>query len=538
MSLNQSFGVGEFSVYKDMRNKIIQGDALTVLKSWPDSFVDCVVTSPPYWGLRDYGIDGQFGLEKTPDEYVSKMVEVFREVRRVMKPEGTLWLNLGSSMMGSGGAHKEHHANPGLSKSFERGGVPSFCDKTANLSRPVQHEPSCGNGDTKPLNLKEIDPSCFRSDDERQDDYRNRQTRTAHNDQGPVLNDGLLSEKGHDSEHWDSKEASLGVFPPDVQESTILSSPYCDLGVSGREANPLVCPKGLRTSSGNVPVCVYSSACTSCIAQSGDPSDLHKTDIEVSYTASQLPPNGLIKDSLTNMFKDVKFKVKDLIPIPWMVAMALQADGWYLRSDIIWSKPNPMPESVTDRPTKSHEYLFLLTKSPRYYFDAEAVREGFADDRMGNPGGGGQYAKNCPYPNGGPNQQSGLQKGIWNENGNKTGRNIRSVWAIPTQSFPDAHFATFPEALVEPCIKAGTSEKGYCPSCGKAWIRVVEKIREHGLSEMAFPKSDGADSTARLHRRLKAARDAGEPPAPAGRNRVFALIYQALFLTRSRAPER
>ena len=177
-------------------------------------------------------------------------------------------------------------------------------------------------------------------------------------------------------------------------------------------------------------------------------------------------------------------KAKDLIGIPWRVALALQADGWWLRSDIIWHKPNPMPESVTDRPTKAHEYVFLLTKSARYFYDADAIKEDFADDRMGNPGGGGNYSRKvfgkdgaCPISGG---MKSGkdcaMTTGIWNENGTASGRNKRTVWTIPTKPFPKAHFATFPPALIEPCILAGTSEKGCCVECGSPWERVVEKV--------------------------------------------------------------
>jgi len=158
-------------------------------------------------------------------------------------------------------------------------------------------------------------------------------------------------------------------------------------------------------------------------------------------------------------------KPKDLVGIPWRVAFALQADGWYLRSDIIWHKPNPMPESVRDRPTKSHEYLFLLTKSSRYYFDAEAVREG--KDRL---------------PVSVPRAKAFAKQGQVGTHLNGAeiityvGRNLRSVWTIPTQPYKGAHFATFPRRLVSPCIKAGTSERGCCPKCGKGWERETERI--------------------------------------------------------------
>jgi DNA modification methylase len=160
-------------------------------------------------------------------------------------------------------------------------------------------------------------------------------------------------------------------------------------------------------------------------------------------------------------------KPKDLVGIPWRIAFALQADGWWLRSDIIWSKPNPMPESVTDRPTKAHEYLFLLTKSARYYYDADAVREE-ADTkeleyrnriRLGK-----EYDVKEPY-----------QKNFPTHYSNTSGRNRRTVWTVATQPYSGSHFATFPVALVEPCIKAGTSERGVCPECGGQWERVVER---------------------------------------------------------------
>ena len=215
--------------------------------------------------------------------------------------------------------------------------------------------------------------------------------------------------------------------------------------------------------------------------------------------------------------------------IPARVALALQADGWWLRSEIVWHKPNPMPESVTDRPTKSHEMIYLLAKSARYFYDAEAIREVAKwqdeEELKVNPQarqkaklikagkivnqktvGGYHYAGER---NGKGRNSIGI--GEQTLSMKSSGRNKRDVWVVTTKPYKEAHFATFPPDLIEPCILAGTSERGECPECGKAWVRVVEKVREHGLSDDAFPKSDGASSTARLHRRLKAARDAGEP---------------------------
>lgn len=239
----------------------------------PDKSVHCCVTSPPYFGLRDYGHDGQIGLEPTPDEFVAALVAVFREVRRVLRDDGTLWLNLGDSYAG-------YHGNKNA----------AYVDAPSN--------------------------------------------------------------KGGDFENQRS--------------STVGSS-------------------------------------------------------------------GL--------------KQKDLIGIPWRVAFALQDAGFYLRQDIIWHKPNPMPESVRDRCTKAHEYLFLLSKSPRYYFDSEAIKEPEVCGRKRGP---------ALHPDSkSTNGNSGLSR---RESDGK--RNRRSVWSVATRPYKGAHFATFPPDLIEPCILAGSPEGG------------------------------------------------------------------------------
>jgi DNA modification methylase len=273
------------------RVTLINADVLAGLALIPDESVHCVVTSPPYWGLRDYGIEGQIGFEPTIEKFVGKMVEVFREVRRVLRSDGVLFLNLGD---------------------------------TYAASRSYQ----------------------------------------------------------------------------------VVDNKYKDVGNKiGRKV-----------------------------------------------------PDGL--------------KPKDLCGLPWRVALALQADGWYLRSDIIWAKPNPMPESCTDRPTTAHEHIFLLTKSAKYFYDAEAVREEgcgygkserFRDDK---------YTNNASFDNSKKREDS---QGGGKSSHDGSGRNLRNVWTIATAPFPQAHFATFPPAIPERCIKAGTSERGCCPKCGAPWKRVVEK---------------------------------------------------------------
>lgn len=256
------------------------------LRQLPDQSVQCCVTSPPYWGLRDYGVNGQLGLEKTPEEYVNKLVDGFREVRRVLRDDGTLWLNLGDSYSGSG--------------------------------------------------------------------------------KGPAGNLGAV----HDERNlWKVNGGS---------------------------------------NSGNI-------------------------------------PEGL--------------KPKDLVGIPWRVAFALQADGWYLRSDIIWAKPNPMPESVTDRPTKSHEYIFLLSKSARYFYDAEAIKEPLAyPEETRRPVG----SKGAWQLDGREQRENG---GGSSYEGYPTLRNKRSVWTVTTQPYSEAHFATFPPDLIKPCIMAGSSVAGKRCDC-------------------------------------------------------------------------
>lgn len=322
---------------------ILTGDALTMLRTLPDESAQCCVTSPPYYGLRDYGTEGQIGLESTPEEYIARLVDVFREVRRVLKSDGTLWVNIGDSYAGSGKG-----ANP---------------DGTPHPAR-------------------------------------------------------LLGKQG--------------------------------------------------TNTGTV--------------------------------------TGINKP---NKAHEIGLKPKDLIGIPWTLAFALRADGWYLRQDIIWSKPNPMPESVRDRCTKAHEYIFLLSKSQRYYYDADAVSEPVAEStvtRLSQPtletqagndrvqgktdgpmkavGRGGRTAfrgqgqprdaeggkanrdgrdmKNVGVRFGGSKYGDSDETAHRTKSGNEyvlqPTRNRRSVWNITTKPYKGAHFATFPPELPEICIKAGTRE--------------------------------------------------------------------------------
>lgn len=281
-----------------MTVRILKGDCRDVLRSMPDESVHCVVTSPPYFGLRDYGVAGQIGLEPTPDAFVAELVGVFSEVRRVLRNDGTVWLNLGDSYAGSG-----------------RGGNPDAGTKQGT----------------------------------------NKGSQTV----------------GH---------------------------------LYGRER---------------------------------DDAEQERERIRSQFAAERA----------------AGIKQKDLIGIPWRVAFALQADGWYLRQDIIWSKPNPMPESVRDRCTKAHEYIFLLSKSQRYHYDAAAVAEPAVYAESGR-----SSATKADLD--GDRKRNGSEGLAASFRAITETRNRRSVWEVTTQPYADAHFATFPPSLIEPCILAGCPKGG------------------------------------------------------------------------------
>ena len=299
-----------------MTVRILTGDCRDLLATLPPQSVHTCVTSPPYFGLRDYGVDGQIGLEPTPDAFVAELVGVFREVRRLLRDDGTLWLNLGDSY------------------AAQRGGTAMPAETLAG-------------------------------------GYGGRGDADAH--------------RGHGSIHAHRNAGAIGL------------------------------------------------------------------------------------------------KHKDLIGIPWRVAFALQADGWYLRQDIIWHKLNPKPESVRDRCTKAHEYIFLLSKSERYYYDAETVAEPVAastvarlaqptiaqrrgSDRV--PGKTNGRMKAAPPRFGGKKYGDSGAPEHRTKSGNEYTvsedgkRNRRSVWTVETQPFKEAHFATFPPALIEPCVLAGCPKGG------------------------------------------------------------------------------
>jgi DNA modification methylase len=319
--------ISVFETVVDTKNTVYFGDALDCLKLLEDECVDTCVTSPPYYGLRDYGKDLQIGLENTPEEYIHRLVEVFREVRRVLKPDGTLWVNIADSYAGSGKGR---------------------------------------------------------------------------------LKSGEANENSFGKINKESKGTWAGT---------------------------------LKKTSAN-----------SC-------------------------------------------KPKDLIGIPWMLAFALRADGWFLRQDIIWAKPNPMPESVKDRCTKSHEYIFLLSKNPHYYFDGQAIAEPVAGSTVL------RCSQNIEQQKGSdrvPGKRNGSMKAVLPRYGGKKytehpdafyrtksgnaydfrpKRNKRDVWTVSTKPFKGSHFATFPDTLITPCILAGSRVGGVVldPFCGSGTTLMVAK---------------------------------------------------------------
>ncbi len=272
------------------------GDCRDLLRHLPDESVNCCVASPPYWGLRDYGHSSQIGIEKSPEEYVARMVEVFREVRRVLRDDGTLWLNLGDSYAGGGGFAPDAPSN-------------------------AKRREMIANGESQ---------------------------------QGSFV----ISDRQH-----------------------------------------------TRNKTGGI------------------------------------KPQGAIKP-------------KDLVGIPWRVAFALQADGWYLRQDIIWHKPNPMPESVRDRCTKAHEYIFLLSKSQKYYFDGDAISEPLVTKP--HAPGNKKSIRHTGHMRADISDPEKMER-VWGAKGKK---NKRSVWTVTTKPYAGAHFAAFPPDLIEPCILAGSPENG------------------------------------------------------------------------------
>lgn len=408
-----------------MSVRILLGDVRERLKELPDESVHCVVTSPPYFGLRDYGVAGQIGLEPTPDEFVAVMVEVFREVRRVLRKDGVLFLNLGDSYWGGGRGgggsfapeRRAWHAVPcGISGKEPEGspGHDCFCQSLCDACREAYQIGRVHSG-------RSLDPMPLSSNSS--SSRVHRVSPSAHLPMSDSVDQGdRTANAKQDQQH---SQAHAGAQPLSYPASTLVeSSP--PLQADSHQLDPV---SGCRLCGCSLADCAPASArraACSCGTEDGASAD-HKIGMDASGSACR-------------SYTTASLKPKDLVGIPWRVAFALQADGWYLRQDIIWHKPNPMPESVTDRCTKAHEYLFLLSKSARYFYDNDAVREPHTDENVVNGVYINQKAVHRDPDNVAPNQGwTGGDKGFATRHRdyNPAGRNRRSVWTVATQPFSD-----------------------------------------------------------------------------------------------------
>ena len=386
----------------------------------------------------------QIGLEATPEEYIAKLVEIFREVRRVMRKDGTVFLNLGDSYYTTKPSGPQGQTGQRADRTF-----------TAVAAGGVrQHARSYGSDGIAQSGSLVLDPAYS--------DFCGEcraavSSRTERNGRPPRAVSSPLLPTDRDSAHSDSVGELPPASPRGVPVSTIAESGSPQRAECSHCDNCGVCLQVLRSSSRDGRLCVRRAGYTDGTVLPA--SDGHSQGTDVS---------GMAWLNYTTL------KPKDLVGMPWRVAFALQADGWWLRRDIIWAKPNPMPESVTDRCTTAHEYLFHFAKSDRYYYDAEAIREmdtgslhdqsrkGRAtEDQKRSPTESVNGIRRSKMPDGWATYVA--RHGSMHDDGRETGRpshirigrNRRSVWVIATQPYPEAHFATFPEALVKPCVLAG-----------------------------------------------------------------------------------
>ena len=432
-------------------------------------------------------------MEESPEAYVSKLVEVFREVRRVLKKEGTLFLNLGDSYCGAG--YSNHKITGGASRANGRSKHDrSYALNALSCDTFDKGEPDSSCRDCSSGNRRDGHTGAWwnRISD---NDLRRVHERVAELCQQILVSKAELPDRLPIADFSLQRPIQQSLNAILDQEQTLI--PAIEQLLAFQESKPdeyvppllggsmpkdtlLAFQSSLRSLTACVQEFGYKSGGSSemlCYTQGNALPFLELVDhIRCTYGYYSLVSSWLNlpyvqPQSTTRNYINAPLKPKDLIGIPWAVAFALRADGWYLRQDIIWSKNNCMPESVTDRCTKSHEYLFLFAKSHRYYFDSEAIKESSVSD---HPSGNGfKRPARVSYQN--PDGTARGNEEQWRGVGGK--RNKRSVWQVNTVPYREAHFATFPEKLIEPCILAGTSEKGYCPACGKAWIRQVEKSR-------------------------------------------------------------
>lgn len=455
---------------KDYENKILLGNVLDVLPTIPDETIDCVVTSPPYYGLRDYGVDGQIGLEETPEAFVEKMVLVFREVRRVLKKEGTLWLNLGDT-------YAANRGGTAMPAETLAGGISGRGDIVAKRGRESGYTPH-RNPASHGLKHKDLMGIPWRVAFALQQPYETHLVKSAADRAylaGLVDGEGCITILRTKSSHCDSYS-----HPPIVQvrmcdvESIDYFATLIEVNRSEAELYNSQKNANQRPS---YTVKATAQKAMDLIADIYPYLHVKRKQAVVAYNhqlwraktnyqergRAQLEREEFCKKLINDLNQRVNRDIPD-----WMIEPQFKSEpGWYLRQDCIWHKPNPMPESVTDRCTKAHEYIFLLSKSAKYYYDAEAIKEPVAESTVGRGpvdfGGakGRRYKENISESD--PNYRAGSEQ--WGRTFDyakscATGRNKRSVWTVTTKPFSGAHFATFPEDLIQPCILAGCPENG------------------------------------------------------------------------------
>lgn len=445
-----------------MTVEIITGDCRDVLQTMPDESVDCVVTSPPYFGLRDYGVSGQIGLEPTPTEYVSELVGVFREVRRVLRKDGTLWLNLGDSYAGSWGAQ----GRQGRSGEMASRRVADVREKSKLSAAQIAAHPhkASGTGSIREAGLKPKDligiPWAVATA-LRNPYYTGKIARERDRVWLAAMIDGEGTICGFHHIRADDGRPRTGVHVTITNSSKALLDEAARIWPTSRSEHdvPGDGHLGKRVTWRWI---VHGIENKTLILRELYPYLIQKKrQAMVAYNLLLLmaeakrlghsPQRDAIRDK-RKVLTDLLSALNRCAPVDmpsWLIEPpSVFEPGWFLRQDIIWSKPNPMPESVRDRCTKAHEYLFLLSKSERYFFDADAIAEPATSDHASGNGFAGRQggAEHLPMSGGAGSREE------WKPGGK---RNRRSVWAVATQPFKEAHFATFPPALIEPCILAG-----------------------------------------------------------------------------------
>ena len=536
-----------------MAIRIINADAFDGLRQIEDESVHCVVTSPPYWGLRSY-LDAdhpdkprEIGQEPTITDHIEVLVRLFREVRRVLRKDGVVWLNYGSSYSAGEGANPLKCLN-----SLVKGGS-IFFGNAASIAVSAHSVHISSDHKRTP---KSVFPKFLASQGKTVEDGHENFSKlvdlfTSPSNGGVDLPSRSGSDDGADTEVAVNCKDHLGVIsanhnaqpkpellilgprgagPRKDDEATLAinypNKPSVDLGINWHSVWDTFSVNSTRKGVVNINLVnetialgyrldtIAGLVCDFRITQAGEKhvslvSVCDRVRVTVSdvghfwvaLSDGSIVPYAELYRRAIQLSNELQPK-QDLMA-PSRLAIALQRDGWILRSSIIWHKPNPMPESVTDRPTNSHEKVFLLTKSPRYFYDAEAVKEASITNDMRRPYGSegswqldGRPAEQRPNGKirkalswqerkdaGEPIRRGDPGETGWATPGGNVGegglsRNMRNVWTVATQPFSGAHFATFPAELVKRCIKAGSSERGCCSKCGAPWVRNIVRSDE------------------------------------------------------------